>query len=431
MGLVSFFSLLKAFISFFYKGYIPDRLIFYAIFSPKTSGYFWFSAAFFIFLIFIYFRKRIENFSTFKFLLTLYIIFVFLAVSIAAIREGFYGVYEPFTRTRWEYSGNLPLITSAQDFIKDYSNLKLQLALHSRWHPPGYSLILYAFQKVSWPNLAGISLLVVMLGGLTIFLLYYLLCEFASEAEARRGIQIFALVPSFLMFSATSMETTFLFFSFIAFVLIYFGVKKNLILAFAGGVLAGFSLFSNFLFLLLTPLYLLLIIYALFNFSQNNFKTFARAVFAALGFILFFLALKLWAGYSVINDFFDSYKSNAETVSSNFESIRIYFIYFFINLAAFCIYLGFANIYLILKNVRNIFREKLWPYLVGFFMLAIFLLVGIFQGEIERIWLFITPLFILPVIYSGRTLSDDDFSSVLSMLFFQIIFMQVLFYTYW
>src|SRR3989344_7061190 len=118
-----------------------------------------------IFFLFLKFREKIEKLNAFKFLLTLYLIFIAFSISVAAIREGFYSIYEPFTRTQWEYTGDMLLVTSIPAFLHDYVALQPQLTVHASVHPPGYTLILYAFHKYLWADFARLALLVAMLGG--------------------------------------------------------------------------------------------------------------------------------------------------------------------------------------------------------------------------------------------------------------------------
>ncbi len=413
-------------ISYSSRGYIFDRLVFYGIFSPKALGLLWLLGAVLIFTLFLCFRGVLENLSTFKFLLALYIFFVLFSVGVAAIREGFFGVYEPFTRVQWEYTGNLPLVKNIPDFLKNYVFLQPRLAIHGATHPPGYTIILYIFQKYFGAGFSGMAILTVMLGGLTIFPLYYFLKNFTSENEVRRGLEIFAFMPSFVMFSATSMETAFLFFSWLAITLIYLGWQKGFFWSFLGGLAVAIGLFMNFLFLLLAPLFLLLA----FIFDRWR-ELILRSMPAILCFFGFYLALYYFYDYSIINNFFVAREFNQSWVSSNFASLTVYSTYFLMNIAAFSLYLGIPNIFLLVRNLNGFFSRENKSLALGFIMAAIFLVIGIFQGETERIWLFLAPLFILPLIKATKNFTSSQTSAFLSLLFFQIIFMQTLFYTYW
>lgn len=421
---------IKALISSLSRGYISDRLIFYGIFSPKALGFLWLLGVILIFILFLYFREKLENLPTFKFLFALYIVFILFSVGVAAIREGFFGVYEPFTRIHWEYAGNLPLISNIHNFLRDYVSLVPSLAEHARTHPPGYTVILYIFQKYLWAGFAGLSILTVMLGGLTIFPLYYFLKNFATELEIRRGLQFFVFLPSVVMMTATSMETTFLFFSWVAITLIYVGWRRSWLISFLGGIMVAFSLFLNYLFLLLAPLFLLLL-FIIYKKGEKLQKLILRIVFAILGLLFFYIAIYFWTDYSIIQNFMVSRGVQGEVVRSNFESSFIYLAYFIMNLVSFGVYFGIPNIYLLFNNFKEVMNQEHLEAWLGFIMVAIFLLIGVFQGETERIWLFLAPLFILPLVKVIRNFTFSQVSALLSFLFFQIVFTQILFYTYW
>ena len=427
-GAILVLSFLKALISYFHRGYIYDRLFFYAVFSPKARGFFWLILLSLIFILFLKFREQLERLSALKFLFFIYFIFVTFSVSVASIREGFYGVYEPFTRAQWEYVGDLPLVKSASDFLNRYVSLEPFLAIHSRTHPPGYTLVLYFLQKYFHAGIPALSVLVVMLGGLTIFPLYYFLKNFASEEEARRGIQLFIFIPSVVMMSATSMETVFLFFVWASISLIYLGWRKGGAWPFLGGVALYTALFSNFLFILLAPLFLML---ALIAYQQGaEFKKLVlRSALAVLGFSICYFFIYVWTGYSIVQNFFAARSFQSNFVENNFASLGVYLTYFFMNLTSFLIYLGVPTIFLFLKNLKNLFNKEKKILALGFIMSAFFLAAGIFQGETERIWLFLAPLFILPITNFIKTAELS--SALISLFFFETIFMQIMFYTYW
>ena len=147
--------------------------------SPKALGVAWLLAALAAFFVFLRFRERIESYSSAKFLSALYCIFVIFSIGVAGIREGVFSIYEPFSRTAWEYTGNLPLVEGVGDFLSRYSELQPQLARHTNTHPPGYTIILYLFHAYFNADVFMLSILVIMVAGLTLVPLYYFLKNFS------------------------------------------------------------------------------------------------------------------------------------------------------------------------------------------------------------------------------------------------------------
>lgn len=419
----------KYLIFHFAKGYISDRLFFYAVASPKFSGILWFLLAGLSVGAFLRFRKKIESWSPVKFLIALWLIFFLLAVGVAGMREGAYGIYEPFTRTQWEYAGDLSLVKNIPDFLASYTSLQSQLSSHGSTHPPGYVLILYVLQQVFQANLFWLTILVTALGGLAVFPIYYFWRRFADESIVRRGLQIFIFLPSVVLFGSVSMDFVLVFFAWLALAAVYSGWKQYWWLALLGGLLAGWALLLNFLFLLFAPVFLFFLVYLFRGADFDERRWIAgRALWSMAGLALFFASLYYLTGYSILENFFAANNFQHEVVQSNFVSLWIYFLYLIMNVVSFGIYLGLPNVVLLFGKIKN-FISEFQPAALGFYMIAFLLLIGVFQGETERIWLFLTPLFILPI--SQVIAAESRKSAVISLLFFQIIITQILFYTYW
>src|SRR3989344_2975617 len=173
---------IKFLIGFFYKGYIPELLFFYAIPSPKVLGLGWLILAAVIPVLFLYFKEKIEKLPTIKFLLSLFLAFFAFSVSVAAIRDGLASVADPFTRTYWEYTGFLPQIQDIKSFLSDYisivANNELPVAQHSTTHPPGYTAVLYFLNRLFGVDYLGLSLWVVVLCGLLLGARFFFFLQF-------------------------------------------------------------------------------------------------------------------------------------------------------------------------------------------------------------------------------------------------------------
>jgi len=216
----------------------------------------------------------------------------------------------------------------------------------------------------------------------------------------------------------------------LAIALLYFGWQKNFILALLGGVFAAVSLFMNFLCLLLMPFFGWLS-YQSFRTSANRRKTLCRVLCSFFGFILFFLIIYRWSGYSIVDNFFVARAANQHAVQSNFESAGKYIIYLFMSLTEFVFYLGIPYVYLFVTSLPQSWKNSLLWFKVGAVIVISFLFIGVFQGETGRLWLFVTPFFAL----SNLKFLDDDkkryFGAYLALVMFQIIVTQTLFYNDW
>lgn len=426
--------IIKFVIGFLYKGYVPELILFYAIPSPKAQGILWLALATVILVIFIHFRERFEQLPLQKFLLVLCVVSIGFSVSVGAVRGGLTSVAEPYTKIYWEYTGALPEIHSVKSFLHDYviTRIAPRFAAHSSTHPPGYVLILYGLQWLFSVEFLGLALFTVVAAGLAVWPIFYLWRQFLGDSEARRALQIFIFVPSFVMTSATSTEAFFLLIVWSAITLCFIGWQRSAVLAFLGGIATGVALLCNFLFLLLAPLFFFLAWYRVNGTSAiGRSKVLFRILVSLCTFALFFVLLQRWSGYSIIDNFFIARVSNQHAVQSNFSSPAVYLLYIAINITTFLIFLGLPLVAIFFRDWSKTFRKATILFKSGIGVMLLFLVVGAFQGDVERLWLFIVPLFIP---FANRLFANENrqlFGPFLSLVFFQIIVTQILFYTFY
>lgn len=420
----------KFIISHFWRDYIADRLIFYVLPSPQAKNIIWFLLPIIIFVIFIKYQKKIELLPSPRFLSILYFIFVFFSLSVAGIRGGIVSIVDPFTRTYWEYSGYLPLISNIHDFLGHYTLLFPKIAIHMMTHPPGYVLFLYFFYKMFSVGPFGLTVALVSSVGLILWPLYYFLKKLFDEDAARYFLQVFIFSPSIVMFTVTSMDSLFMVLVWVSIVGCFLGWRKKNWFVFIGGIGAACAFFSNFLFLLLCPFFIWLTWYSIKK-STHRLKTCISVLYSLIVFTIFFIVIRYWSGYSIIDNFFIARLASQMAVPNNFESFSKYLIYLFISLTDFLIYLGIPYLYLLSLNFIQSWKTSDALFRVGVYMVIFFLIAGLFQGETGRIWLFMVPFFVLgnPILL----LKEKKYllPAYLSLTFFQIIIIQTLFYTYW
>ncbi len=436
MGIVAMLSIavviaVKVFISLKYTGYIADRVIFYALASPKANNIICFIATCTLFFLFLKYRDKVEKLRRQHFLLVLFTFFTLSSIGVASIRSGVDSLIDPFTRTHWEYSGNVLQIESTKGFLGSYIDLLPELAEHTITHPPGYTLFLYLPYKIFGYNYLSMSIFVIILGGLTIWPLYFLLKEYFSEETVRRTLQVFIFIPSMVLMSATSMEPVFMLLVWVTIYLATAGWNKSTVLSGLAGLSAALSLFSNFLFLLLAPVFL----YFIYLYYQNKDvkkEELIKRVFTTVAvFILFYVFLYLWSGFSIIENFQSSLAGNQGAVQSNFESLKIYFTYFSINIVDFFVSIGIATTVLFFSKLKLFYSDRGSIINTGFVFLLFLLLIGVFQGELMRLWMFVIPFFLFPIARMVKSLSSRQLGLFLSLLWFQSVVLQILFYTYW
>ena len=414
------------------KGYIPDRALFFALPSPKWSSFGWMSIAS-LPLCFLWFvRGKLQQWVPAHFLLSVWFMFVLFSLGVAGLREGTTGIYEPFTRTQLEYTGDEELIESVPQFLREYVSLNPQLSLHGATHPPGYALLLHLLKGIFQVEIFGLSVLMVMLGGLVVFPLYYFWRYFIPEDKLRQVLLIYAFTPSLVMFSATSMDIATPVSFWLALLISFLGWRKGNILSVVGGVLAGVALLMNFLFLFFALVFLVFFICRFKEVQTSERITLVkRGVWTITGFLGFLVMVYEITGYSPVANFLVANAVHHGVVSTGASSAVTYLLFALINLVAFFLFLGVPTVILFFwHGIKNFFTRENILSSFGFFVVLFFVLSGLFQGEVERIWLFLTPLF-LPAMYRSIEKSTVSYPVVISLLVLQIVVIQTLFYTYW
>lgn len=424
----------KFIIYHFSKGYRIDRFLFYTLPSPRVKSFAALFLACALFAGFLYFRKKIERLSRAKFMATIALFFSAFSLSVAGIRDGVAGIIDPLTRTFWEYTGALPFVfrLGLRGFIREYTRLIPVLPVHPGTHPPGYVVFLYLVEKIFHVQFVGLAVAIVIVSALGILLLHILWEKIFGQSIARRMTQVMVFVPSLVFFSATSLEAFNFFIIWAALVLCYLGWKKNFLCSIAAGLCAGYALFSNYLFILQGPLLLTMLVMSIKSAPKEEKKIVTyRALSSLAGFIGFFFVLWYTFGYFTITNFFSGYDFYKTFAVSNFASVSLYFSFAVINLIPFVWYLGAPTIVYFAKDAKKQFAKSTWWFKTGVLMWLVFCFIGIFQGEIERIWLFLMPLFLMYPSKLYDQADNKEFNAALSLMFFQIIVFQIVFYTYW
>lgn len=427
--------LIKFSIGVFYKGYVPELLLFYGIPSPKAQSLIWWLVAIGVVAFFLRYRETIEAWPVKKFLTAIFITLSLLSVSVAAIRGGLASVADPYTKIFWEYSGNVSRITNLRDFLRGYIVNELPpltIAKHSETHPPGYTVILYLLAKIFSVGFLGMALLTIIISAMVIWPLYYLWRELLPELAVRRALEFFIFVPSVVLMTATSTEGFFMLLVWMAIVLCFIGWRKNVWLAGLGGLSVALALFCNFIFLLLVPFFMYLVWRVLREaIPTSRHRALARIFFSIFSFSVFFVVLYQWSGYSIVDNFYTARVGDALAVRSNFESLEAYLLYFFMNVSTFLLYSGIPLTYLILKNCRYTLQSKFWLFKSGMVLVTFFLLIGIFQGNVERLWLFMVPFFIIFQHFFFTEKRAPLLTPFFALLFLQTVVTEVLFYTFY
>ena len=369
---------------------------------------------------------------------------------------------EPYTRSGQEYYADVPYIDELglRVFLRDFSKKELFTSFsgHTRTHPPGGVVFLWYVSQIFGYNLVSASLLSVFFTMIVVIPIYKLSERLYGEKVALYALLLFLITPNFVMFTTTSMDGPFSVFPILSLYLFYEAREREtsphleLDTFRPYSLLTGISLaFGMFMTYATVVVGVFLCVVALLE--RSKFVQYLKVLaFATTGFVGFYLLLYVITGFQPFDALLAAIKKDEAGMGSGFESFDHYLHLSFANLFAFLIGVGipitviwgrqlFASVRELQQNntsdnqrwvswILNL--EKSDTFVIGFVItLFYFTFSSWFTMEVERIWIFMVPFFVIPVANYLTTRPRSDLYWVGGMLVFQLILSEVLLYTYW
>ncbi|MYF55896.1 glycosyltransferase family 39 protein [Candidatus Poribacteria bacterium] len=452
--------------------------------SPEFSVSFWLLPALivcigFLFLCYKFLKLSLlpDNINS-RTLITIAIVcFIAINISVALI-DGYHEIptetdteqilklYEPYTRSGQEYYADVPFIDEMglRVFLRDFTNRELfdHLSGHTRTHPPGGVVFLWLVSKIFGYNLVSTSLLSILFTALTVIPFYKLAERLYDKKVALYALLLFLITPNFVMFTTTSMDGPFSVFPILSLYLFYEARKRETDptipidafrpYSFLTGISLALGMFMTYstvvigVFLCVIPLL-----------ERKRFVQYLKMLaFAATGFIGFYFILSVLTDFQPFEALWLSIKKDERGMGTGYESINRYLHLSFANLFAFLIGVGIpiTTVWLrqMVKSVKDwkqnsvltenenseergswlLRTEESDTFNIGFLMTLLFFTFStLFTMEVERIWIFMVPFFVIPVAKYLTERPRSDFFWVSGMLVLQLILMEVLLNTYW
>jgi methylthioxylose transferase len=301
--------------------------------------------------------------------------FVIALISRAGLDTAQYGLSEwwwPFTRPveqRIDYHVAFPLVQRDPiGFLRHYAQLVATLPIHPAGHPPGATLLSFALTRAGG-GIPGEAVLILLLGAAAVWPVHVLATRLVGEGPARRAVLIFALAPSTLIYSATSLDAVFTLIA--ACCVAAFATRRYLIgaAAAAAGVFCAYAL-------ALAPVWA-----ALTAPRRHRARV---VVVSAAACLVVFGGVALATGYQPVAAF----QATVDRAAQVNRGWRPYWYWLVGGPAAFLIMLGPMLAERFLAGV-----ERATPgarALAACFLVAT--LAGVMRAEVERLWQFAVPL---------------------------------------
>ncbi len=420
---------------------------------PQTDLSIWILPALVVVVAFLLLCRKVflqqSVSSTWLFLIS---IGFFLAISISvAMIDGYREVVgrqlpaflEPYTRTNYEYYGDVPQVNQVGfwSFLRDYAKPELfsTLSGHAQTHPPGGILFLWIVSKLFGYNLLAASLGSVVFTSLTVIPIYLLAKELYGESIGGYALALFLITPNFVMFTGTSMDGPFSVFPILSLYLFYKGRGSERTVCY--GVLTGISLGCGMLMTYSTVfigLFFSVVLLLTLILDRGRFRyTLTLLLIAGVTFIVFYLLMFLSTGFNLFEALQASIRKDSARLGTGYETIELYLHLSVGNLFAFLIGIGIPMTTVWLRQVVRTLRGG-WRggpidiYVVGYLIsLLVISFSALFTMEVERVWIFMTPFIIIPVAKHLSQRGIADFYWVAGLLCLQLILFEVTLYTYW
>ena len=422
-------------------------------------------------------RYLLSDVSDNRFIGVAIVCFIAINISVAQIdgyreigaedeKERILTLLEPYTRTSLEYYGDVPRVDELgiHRFLRDYSKPEVfdTLSGHTRTHPPGGVLFLWHVSGLFGYNLISASLISIIFTALTVIPIYRLAEMLYGRKVARYALLIFLITPNFVMFTGTSMDGPFSVFPILSIYLFYIARERETIPDQKWREFRPYSLLTGLslalgMFMTYSTVVVGVFLCVIALLERHRFVQYLKVLlFAGSGFIGFYFVLFVLTGFRPIEALWAAIKKDETGMGTGYESVGRYFHLSFANLFAFLIGVGFpiTTVWLrqLVSTIRDwrqdtriseektheprtpwIFRhEHADTFVIGFLITLLFFTFStLFTMEVERIWIFMVPFFVIPVAKHLTARPISDFYWVIGILVAQLIIGEVLLYTYW
>ncbi len=442
--------------------------------SPEFSISLWLLPALIVCIGFLFISYKFQQLGllpdniTPRRLITIALVcFIVINISVALIDtvQGL-KLFEPYSREDQEYYADVPFIDEMglKVFLREFSNPEFfdKLSGHTRTHPPGGVVFLWLVSNIFGYNLVSTSLASILFTALTVFPIYKLAERLYDKRVALYALLLFLITPNFVIFTTTSMDGPFSVFPILTLYLFYEARERETAPDISLATFRPYSLLTGIslalgMFMTYATVVIGFFLCVIPLLERKRFVQYLKMLaFAATGFIGFYIILFILTGFQPLEALWASIKKDEIGMGTGYESIDRYLHLSFANLFAFLIGVGIPLTTVWIRQLvasikewkqsstltenENTGKQTHWllcsgksdTFIIGFLITLLFFTFStLFTMEVERIWIFMVPFFVIPVAKYLTTRPRSDFYWVSGMLVIQLILMEVLLNTYW
>ena len=349
-------------------------------------------------------------------------------VSVALMDGGMWAIWKPFDRAGSEYFGDVHWVGGVGEFLRTYVERLHLYGVHTQTHPPGAVLFLYFVKCAFGPGVQSAAWAAVIVTATAVIPFYLLARDLGGERMAAAAVAIYSLVPSLVLFGATSMDGVFLVpLMWSMFLMQRMIVKPRIANALAAAIALTVSLMMSYVTVCVG---VMMAIYGLLEVRRRPWTRAGAGLACGLLIVCFLWLIYLASGFNYVRCFEASRYFDHYLMHTFGLSLGRYLDISFANLVAFLIGMGLPVVVLWWEEFRHLDKFGV----AGCVAIVGFSFAKLFTRETERIWLFFAPVAILAaanaIVRSGAN-ERRVLNWAMGLLFVQTWVFQLLLYTIW
>ena len=341
-----------------------------------------------------------------------------------------------------EYIDDVPKFASIGDILQYYADRAPTLTRHAGTHPPGAVLTLWLVTRLLVYNYMVKAWLIILSAPLVLIPIYRLATKLHDRPTAVHALALYLVTPNAVLYTATCMDAFFALFLVLSLYLICDPVKHTI----PGAILTGLSLAISMFFTFATTflgLYFIALTAAAYFWKRQEFAKYLVALtISGITFCLVYLIVYVLTSYNLLANLIAAMEVDRSGIGTGYETLPRYFLVSGTNLFGFLTLIGVPTIVFFLRQLGREIHQLLTGQECSIFLLTYIIVLiptafsTLYMTETERIWLFMTPLVLIPAAknlatYIGRQKNDWPFYIVVSLLFVQTLVFEILIDTRW
>lgn len=343
------------------------------------------------------------------------VVFAFLFPgAIAMLRDGTHGIAQAYERHGYEYVSDIGVTRSIQALFHDYLKLHPYLSMHAKVHPPGPIVLLWLISYVTGQDALPLSIATMVFGAVSIVPLYLWAADLTSRRTALTCCVLYSLMPSIVLFTATSADILFMPFTLTTLFLFWRALhRRSILYALAAGI--GFAAMSLLSFSLIAVGGYFAFV-GLWRFMEPKWRrsVLQTAVAMLLAFLVLHVVVRWWSGFDIVACFKAS-KAQFETDQTNLDLVTPRYSAWFWKVANPACWFFFAGVPVSLLFIWRVLglgprvSRDATPAIAVLCALTFVVLTLLYlgRGEGERSAMYVLPFVVLPAAHLLDRLCAD------------------------